>query len=185
MLPQAAHAREVVLELRQLDLELALGAHRVLGEDVEDQLRPVDDPRLERVLERPLLHGAELVVDEQHLRAGRRIVLFQLRELSLADVTPRIRPRTVLGQRVDRLDACGARQLLQLGQLLLRNDALGQNREGKPALGLGARRRIGLVCRHATIMPARRDDSIRRTASPSCSSGTVKEMRKNPSPLGP
>jgi len=43
VLPQAAHPREVVLELGQLDLELALGARRVLGEDVEDQLRPVDD----------------------------------------------------------------------------------------------------------------------------------------------
>src|SRR6185503_9443209 len=43
VLPQAAHPREVVLELGQLDLELALGARRVLREDVEDQLRPVDD----------------------------------------------------------------------------------------------------------------------------------------------
>ena len=55
MLPHAAHAREVVLELRELDLELSLGRRRVLGEDVEDQLRPVDDARVERVLEEPLL----------------------------------------------------------------------------------------------------------------------------------
>src|SRR5581483_6610258 len=32
VLPHAPHAREVVLELRELDLELALGAHGVLGE---------------------------------------------------------------------------------------------------------------------------------------------------------
>ena len=44
----------------------------VLGEDVEDQLRPVDDAGVERVLERPLLGRVELVVDEQHLRARRR-----------------------------------------------------------------------------------------------------------------
>ena len=37
--PQAAHPREVVLELRQLDLELALGAVGVGGEDVEDDRR--------------------------------------------------------------------------------------------------------------------------------------------------
>ena len=55
MLPHAAHAREVVLELRELDLQLPLGAPRVLGEDVEDQLRAVDDARAELVLERPLL----------------------------------------------------------------------------------------------------------------------------------
>jgi hypothetical protein len=29
----------------------------MLGEDVEDQLRPVDHPSLERVFELPLLHG--------------------------------------------------------------------------------------------------------------------------------
>ena len=66
-----AHPREVVLELRKLDLELALGAAGVLGEDVEDQLRPVDDACLERVLERSLLRRAELLVDEQNLRVCR------------------------------------------------------------------------------------------------------------------
>ena len=45
VLPHAAHARQVVLELRELDLELALGADGVLREDVEDQLRAVDDAR--------------------------------------------------------------------------------------------------------------------------------------------
>ena len=65
----AAHARQVVLELRELDLELALGADGVLGEDVEDQLRAVDDPRLERVLEVALLRRLELVVDDQRLGA--------------------------------------------------------------------------------------------------------------------
>ena len=45
VLPHAPHAREVVLELRELDLELALGRDGVLREDVEDQLRPVDYPR--------------------------------------------------------------------------------------------------------------------------------------------
>src|SRR5581483_6279994 len=49
VLPHPAHARQVVLELRELDLELALGGDGVLGEDVEDQLRAVDDARLERV----------------------------------------------------------------------------------------------------------------------------------------
>ena len=68
VLPHAAHARQVVLELRELDLELALGADGVLREDVEDQLRAVDDARVERVLERALLVGLELVVDEQRPR---------------------------------------------------------------------------------------------------------------------
>src|SRR5204862_1022031 len=69
VLPHAAHAREVVLELRELDLQLPLGADRVLREDVEDQLGAVDDAGLQRVLERPLLRWFELVVDEEHLGA--------------------------------------------------------------------------------------------------------------------
>ena len=63
---------QVVLELRELDLELALGASRVLREDVEDQQRAVDDARLQLVLEQLLLRRRELVVDEQHLGAARR-----------------------------------------------------------------------------------------------------------------
>ena len=51
VLPHAAHAREVVLELRELHLELSLGRASVLREDVEDQLRPVDDACGKRVLE--------------------------------------------------------------------------------------------------------------------------------------
>ena len=86
VLPHPAHARQVVLELRELDLELALGADGVLREDVEDQLRPVDDARLERVLEVALLRRLELVVDDQRLRAEPRERLLQLLDLALADV---------------------------------------------------------------------------------------------------
>ena len=58
VLPHAPHPRQVVLELRELDLELPLGADGVLGEDVEDQLRPVDDTGRERVLERRCCVGS-------------------------------------------------------------------------------------------------------------------------------
>ena len=36
-------ARQHVAELRQLDLNLTFGGLRALGEDVEDELRAVDD----------------------------------------------------------------------------------------------------------------------------------------------
>ena len=114
VLPEAAHAREVVLELRQLDLELALGADGVLGEDVEDQLRAVDYPRLQRILELALLHRRELVVDDQRLGARALERLLQLLELALADVGARIGPLAVLDELGHRLDARGARELAQL-----------------------------------------------------------------------
>src|SRR6478752_5663630 len=86
VLPHPPHPRKVVLELRELDLELSLGADGVLGEDVEDQLRPVDDSRLERVLERALLGGVELVVDDEDIGLAVAEELLQLGELPLADV---------------------------------------------------------------------------------------------------
>jgi hypothetical protein len=65
--PQPAHAGEVVLELCQLDLQLALGAARMQGEDVEDHARAIDDPHLERVLEAPLLIWSEVILAHQYL----------------------------------------------------------------------------------------------------------------------
>jgi hypothetical protein len=73
VLPHAAHAREVVLELGELDLELALRAPRVLGEDVEDELCTVDDAGLQRVLERALLRRRQFLVGDQHLGARVRV----------------------------------------------------------------------------------------------------------------
>ena len=53
--PAADEARRQVLELRELDLQLALGAARALREDVEDQAHAVDDAAFERPLEVALL----------------------------------------------------------------------------------------------------------------------------------
>ena len=69
--PQAAHAREVVFELGQLDLQLALGAGGVRGEDVEDHRRAVDDGEAELLLEVALLAWGELVVAGDHVRVAR------------------------------------------------------------------------------------------------------------------
>ena len=83
VLPHAPHAREVVLELRELDLELALGTSCVLGEDVEDQLRAIDDAGAEGVLQAALLPGLELVVDDQRFGVGVLHEPLQLLELAL------------------------------------------------------------------------------------------------------
>ena len=92
VLPHPAHPRQVVLELRELDLELPLGAHGVLGEDVEDELRAVDHARLECILKGALLCGAQLVVDDEHLRFRVAVGLFELLELPFADDRARIGP---------------------------------------------------------------------------------------------
>src|SRR5207237_3209442 len=70
VLPQAAHAREVVLELRELDLELALGAHGMVGEDVEDHGSAVEHGHADLLLEVALLPRHELVVGHHEVGVG-------------------------------------------------------------------------------------------------------------------
>ena len=124
MLPHPAHARQVVLELRDLHLELALGAHRMLGEDVEDQLGAIDNARLERVFQGALLRRSELVVDEQHLGPGVLVSLLELVELAFPDVGARVRLAPVLHEARNGLDACRAGELLELRKLVVRIDRL-------------------------------------------------------------
>ncbi len=148
VLPHPAHARQVVLELCELDLELALGRDGVLREDVEDQLGSVDDAGLESVLELTLLGRVELAVDEEDVRAALGERLLDLDELPLAHVRPGIRVRAMLHDLGDGLDERGARELADLGELVLAVDALREHGEHEPELGPVARLRIRSRRRH-------------------------------------
>jgi len=154
VLPHTSHARQVVLELGQFDLELALGGDRVLGEDVENELGAIDDPRFQRVLETALLRRSELVVDDQHLGVRLCEGGYQLLQLALADVRSRIGVRPVLDELADRLQARCAGQLVQLGELgcFTRRQEAG---DGKRALPICPWRRIRLVVGHSDIMRLR------------------------------
>ena len=154
VLPHPAHARQVVFELRELDLQLALGRDGVLRENVEDQLRPVDDARVESVLEVALLRRVELVVDDHALGARLAEAHLQLLELALADVGAAGRPRPSLNDGADRLDARSAGELLDFGQLVVRVHTLSQHRENEPALGLrGTCDHPGRLCPVQTPTP--------------------------------
>ena len=102
MLPQAAHARQVVLELGQLDLQLSLRSDGVLREDVEDELGPVDDPELELVFQASLLTGGQVVVDDDGLGGRVSHRRFQLDQLPFPDVGPRVRGWPTLDKLSDR-----------------------------------------------------------------------------------
>src|SRR4030042_6562374 len=65
--PLAAQARQAVAQLGQLHLELALVRPGPLGEDVEDELGPVDDLDLDLLLEVLLLGGAGVAVEDDHV----------------------------------------------------------------------------------------------------------------------
>src|ERR1043165_9748343 len=72
-------ARRDVLELRELDFELAFVTARALREDVEDQSRAVEHATLYQLLEIAFLGRRQRVI-EQHdfgvVRGGRRLDLF-------------------------------------------------------------------------------------------------------------
>ena len=156
MLPHAPHARQVVLELCQLDLELSLGAPRMLRKDVEDQLRSIDDACLEGVFERSLLDWVELVVHQEHLGARFLVGALELLELSLSKVGAPLRAGPVLDELTDRLDERRVRELTQLGQLTLGIDSLGQHRGDEPALERGVRLALG----HGWIMATRQNPTM-------------------------
>ncbi len=105
---------------------LPLGADGVLGEDVEDQLRAVDDARLERVLERRCCVGDELVVDEERLGRGLAERGLELLELALADVGTAVGERRCWTSSPTGSTAAVARELVQLGEALFGVDALWQ-----------------------------------------------------------
>jgi hypothetical protein len=62
--PAAHQARGQVLELGELDLQLAFARLRTLGEDLEDQAGAVHDPALHLLFHVPLLGGRQRVVED-------------------------------------------------------------------------------------------------------------------------
>ncbi|MPN46031.1 hypothetical protein SDC9_193610 [bioreactor metagenome] len=57
-----------MFELRQFDLQLALGARRAQREDVEDQAVAIDHPAVQVALEITLLHRRQRVIEDHQLR---------------------------------------------------------------------------------------------------------------------
>ena len=117
--PQTAHPREVVFELRQLDLKLALSGVRVRGEDVEDDRRAVDHGYAQRLLEVSFLARRELVVTGDEVRVCAAQVGLQLVDLSGAEVRVRVRQIALLDELADRDDPGRQQQLTELVELLL------------------------------------------------------------------
>jgi hypothetical protein len=119
-LTPTAQARQQVLQLRQLDLGLALLALRVLGEDVQDQGDPVDDLDLGLGLQVAQLAGRELAVADDGVGTGRGHDSAQVADLAPADVRGRVGPLPALDQPVEHLRAGRVGQRRQFGERVLR-----------------------------------------------------------------
>src|SRR5712664_1224721 len=63
--PHPREARQQILELRQLDLQLRLVAARARREDVENDLGAVHDAHAETLFELHALYWAEIFIEEK------------------------------------------------------------------------------------------------------------------------
>ena len=118
----ADHARQEVAQLGQLDLQLAVRGGRVLGEDVEDQGRAVDDLELGVLADLAGLRGREVGVADQELDVLLERPHEHVAQLALTEEGARVGAGAALGSEVDQVQAGGA---AQLAQLLLACDQLG------------------------------------------------------------
>ena len=98
-LPQTHQPRQAVLHLRQLHLQLALGALRAGGKDVEDQRRAVDDAHAQRVFQIALLRAGQFVVEDGQIDLQRLTVKRQFRRLARADERAGVGPLPLLQTR--------------------------------------------------------------------------------------
>src|SRR6185369_3014984 len=61
--------RQQIFQLRQLDLDLSFFRLCTLREDVEDQLRSIDDFQIRRFGQRPHLRRRQFAIEDEHVRA--------------------------------------------------------------------------------------------------------------------
>ena len=88
---RSGQPRQQVFELRELDLPLALARPGATREDVEDQLRPIDDLAFEPLLELPELRGGQFVVEDHDVDVRFGACRGERADLAGADEGRRIR----------------------------------------------------------------------------------------------
>jgi len=114
MRPAADQARRGVLELGELDLQLAFVGARALGEDVEDEPRARQHAGLEQTLEIALLRRGEVVIEDHQLRRSIGHERAQRLGLPPPEEQARARLRACRAKPPDDLGAGGPRQLGKL-----------------------------------------------------------------------
>ncbi len=116
LLPEPRHR---VLQLRELHLQLAVSTLGALREDVENELRPVDDLQVGHLGDRARLRRRKLAIEDEDVGVELDGAHDDLFELALAHHEPGIDVRAHLDDRVRRLDPRRACELAELAHALL------------------------------------------------------------------
>src|SRR3954468_18324195 len=119
MRPHAGQARQEILELRQLDLQLCFVAARAGREDVENDFGAIHDAHAQTLLELDALHRRQTLIEQQERRAGRRQLVLQRFDLALAEVKVGSRRIDALDRAADDFSPGGIRQPFQLVEMLI------------------------------------------------------------------
>ena len=125
-----------VLELRELDLELAFARARPPREDVEDQLRAIDDREPGFLLEVAQLRGAQLVVDDDEIDVQLGARLRQHPDLAAAQVERGVGRGAFLDETQHDIRPGRAGQTVELFEAVIGgrtgDDAGGETDESRP-----------------------------------------------------
>jgi hypothetical protein len=178
-LAPASQAGQQVVELRELDLGLALSRPRVQREDVEDQRGPVDHLRAEPILQVAQLPRRQLVVEDHDLRPARMHGAVDLLELALADERGGVRIAPRLDEPRDGVRAGRVGERGQLVEVRLLDAAADADQDGHLAHARRPRRRQrrlehrrpmlaapASVLAHRSVTPPALECSRKRVADP-------------------
>ena len=108
--------RQLILQLRQLDLQHTLASPRMTRENIEDQLAPIDHRTRQPRFNIPSLRRRQIMVEQHQTRASRCHHSHNLIQLSAAHQRSRIRLRPPLNQHRRLHRSSRSRQLLKLRQ---------------------------------------------------------------------
>ena len=150
--PATSQARQLVLDLRQLDLGARFAGARLSNEQIEDQRAAVDDGALDDLLQVLDLIGRQVVVEDDDVGTQRVGLTSDLAGLTATDERSGVGRSSVLQASAHHLHAGASGELRQLVEILFDNEAgLCWQRQAHQE---GARRWLfGSVCQ--TIIVAR------------------------------
>ncbi len=114
-----AQPRQQIVQLRQFHLQLAFPGARAPGENIQDQLGPVQHLHLQRALQIALLRGRQIAVENDDAGLVKMNLALELLHLAGADQSGRIRACAALNLAFGDLGAGAQGQSLQLFEGLL------------------------------------------------------------------
>ena len=117
--PHSLQPGKQVLKLRQLDLHLGLAGTSASSEDVEDELRTIENTNTDQILQGFALRRCKLIVEDHEIRLSGGYTFPKLVGLTLTDVEARMGVVEPLADDIYDLTARGVGQPCQLLEMLL------------------------------------------------------------------